>query len=505
MVLLCLTVSVRGAEPSTSPKGRLWLVVTRKMFLDDLKPLIEHRRGEGFDVAVSTLAPAKAIAAQKKRPAFILLVGDDQPGKQAENWYLPSPRRDLYRWRRDQEKQFAADMLLGDFDSDLIPDAPVGRLAVRTAEQLKTQVAQIIAHESREPSLDDLRLPVWGGAPGYNAFVDSMSTSIALTAVTTNSPRWIRTWMILADPKHPLCGTPTKQAAMFTGQLSRGGAMGVLIGHGSRTSFFSMKSGRGGIWFTAREARKGLSKAAPAPPMTILSCYTGSFTDQRESLAESLLTIPGGPVAVIAATTQSHPLTNFYSGKCLLQSFGRGHNRLGDLWLDTQKRAKDARSPMVEKILLDIEGKLEDQMNATKLRRDQMLMYAILGDPATRLHLPQRLRGKIKFVDGKWNWQVTKPEGTTVLHVAFRASGQRFPQLNTDDKNVDLDKLFAQADETFAFKPLKKLGDNDKWAGAMSGEGTLRLVAIGPGKIYAAGINLVTPSDSPAPVEKPKQ
>ncbi|MBT3202085.1 MAG: hypothetical protein HN350_19455, partial [Phycisphaerales bacterium] len=324
MILLCLTVSLQGTEPPPSPKGRLWLVVTRKMFLDDLKPLIEHRRSEGFDVAVSTLATSKAIAAQKKRPAFILLVGDDQPGKQTEAWYLPSPRRDLYRWRRDQEKQFAADMLLGDFDNDLTPDAPVGRLAVRTAKQLKAIIAQIIAHESREPSLDDLRLPVWGGSPGYNAFVDSMATSIALREVTTNSPRWLRTWMILADPVHPLCGTPARQAAMFTGQLARGGAMGVLMGHGSQMSFFSMKSGAGGIWFTAREAQKGLSKGAPAPPMTILSCYTGSFTDQRGSLAESLLAIPGGPVAVIAATTQSHPLTNFYSGQCLLQSFGKG-------------------------------------------------------------------------------------------------------------------------------------------------------------------------------------
>jgi hypothetical protein len=160
---------------------------------------------------------------------------------------------------------------------------------------------------------------------------------------------------------------------------------------------------------------------------------------------------------------------------------------------------------MVEKILLDIEGKLEEQMNAAKLRRDQMLMYAILGDPATRLHLPQRLRGKIKFVDGKWNWQVTKPEGTTVLHVGFRASGQKFPQLNANDKNVDLDKLFAQADDTFAFKPLKKLGNGDKWAGTLKGEGTLRLVAIGPGKIYAAGIKLVTPRDAPKPMGKPKQ
>ncbi len=102
MVVLCLTASLWGAEPTTSPARRLWLVVTRKMFTADLKPLVERRRREGFDVAVSTLAANKAIASLKRRPSFILLVGDDQPGKQAENWYLPAPRGKLYRWRSVQ-------------------------------------------------------------------------------------------------------------------------------------------------------------------------------------------------------------------------------------------------------------------------------------------------------------------------------------------------------------------------------------------------------------------
>ena len=183
MAVLFLAVSLEGAEPAGSPKGRLWLVVTRKMFTDDLKPLVERRRKEGFDVAVSTLNAAGAIAAQKRRPAFILLVGDDQPGKQSENWYLPSPRRKMYRWHASQPRQFAADMLLGDFNKDLIPDAPVGRLPVRTAKQLRTIIAKIVAHESRQPSPDDLRLPIWGGAAGYSALIDSMTTSAALASV----------------------------------------------------------------------------------------------------------------------------------------------------------------------------------------------------------------------------------------------------------------------------------------------------------------------------------
>jgi hypothetical protein len=472
------------------------------MFTDDLKPLVERRRREGFNTAVSTLPADKAIASQKRRPAFILLVGDDQIGKQNEDWQVPSPRSKLYRWRSVQPQQFAADMLLGDFDDDLIPDAPVGRLPVRTTKQLRTLISQIIAYESKQPSLDDLRLPVWGGSPGYNAMVDSMATSMALAVVKTNSPRWIRPWMILSDPKHALCGTPEKQAKVFTKQLSRGGVMSVLMGHGSAGGFFSMKSGRSGVWFTAREARKGLAGGPAAPAMTIFSCDTGNFTGDRESLAESLLLTPGGPTAVIAATTESHPLTNYFSGLCLLQSMKDGHKRLGDLWLDAQKRARHARSPMVERLLRDVEGKLEDKINVDKLRRDQMLMYAILGDPAAHTRLPNRLRGNIKYVDGKWRWRVNRPAGTTVLHVGFRPAGQK---IHTPDNRSDPDKLLVGANETFAFKPLARLGPNDTWEGSLVGQGVLRLAAVGKGGIYAAGISLRRPTTRPAPAGRVKQ
>ena len=505
MVVLCLTASLGAREPTTSPAGRLWLVVTRKMFTADLKPLVERRRREGFDVALSTLAPDKAIASMKRRASFILLVGDDQGGSQKENWYLPAPRRKLYRWRSVQPQQFAADMLLGDFDNDLVPDAPVGRLPVRTTKQLRGLVARIIAYESRQLSPDGLRLPAWGGSPGYNAFVDSMTTSMALTTVKTNSPRWSRPWMILADPRHPLCGTPEKHAAMFTKQLSRGGALGVMMGHGSATGFFSMRSGQKDIWFTAGEARKGLAGGRPAPALAIFSCDTGNFAGRRESLGESMLLTPGGPVAVIAATTESHPLTNYFTGLCLLQSLGRAHKRIGDLWLDAQQRAKLARNPLIERLLRDVEGKLEDRINVDKLRRDQMLMYALLGDPATRLHLPDRLHGKIKYVEGKWKWQARRPEGTTVLHVGFRPTGQSMPKTPAPKDRADRDKLFARADETFAFKPLGRLGPNDTWAGTLTGEGTLRLVAVGPGNIYAAGINLRRPTTRPASTRPAKQ
>ena len=51
-------------------------------------------------------------------------------------------------------------------------------------------------------------------------------------------------------------------------------------------------------------------------------------------MTKSFVMSPGGPVAAIGATTESHPLTNYYSGVELLKRLSGKYRRLGDLWLE---------------------------------------------------------------------------------------------------------------------------------------------------------------------------
>jgi hypothetical protein len=46
-------------------------------------------------------------------------------------------------------------------------------------------------------------------------------------------------------------------------------------------------------------------------------------------------------------------------------------------------------------------------------------------------------------------------------------------------------KLFHQANDTFAFRPIGEFAVDKDWKGTINEEGTLRLVAVGPGRIYA--------------------
>ncbi|MCK4294343.1 MAG: hypothetical protein KAY65_14185 [Planctomycetes bacterium] len=473
----------------------VWLVVTRPTFLEAIKPLDEKRSKDGFKTVISTRPPAQAIADLKRRPAFLLLIGDDQPGEEKQPWYLPSRTRKLYRWRALQRKEFASDVLWGDLDGDLIPDIPVGRIPVRTARQLELVVNKILTFENKQPTLDDLRLPIWAGSSGYNPVLDSMATWLLLNSVQKNASLWVRPWIISADPTHPLCGWPPDQSATFTKQLERGALMAILMGHASATSFHSMTFNSRNIRYSAEDAGAALAGDKPAPAMVIIACSTGNFTGPENCLGESLLLIPAGPVAVIAATTESHPLTNYFSGLCLLQQSAQKNKRLGSLWLAAQQNAMKARDFIMERMLVNIEGKLEEKMNVGNLRRDQILMYALLGDPATRLYLPDQLHAGIKYSAGAWHWDVRKPEQATRLYVSFRPGGQSFPKVGAQLEKTTARKLFQQANDTFAFKPLREFAAAEAWKGATNKAGTLRLVATGPGRIYAAAFEL-EPTDS---------
>jgi len=468
----------------------IWLVVTRPIFLEAIKALEDKRIKDGFKAIVSTLPVAEAIATLKRRPAFLLLVGDEQPGEEKQPWYVPSPRRELYRWRATQEKEFAADALLGDLDGDLVPDVPVGRIPIRTTEQLELVVNKILAFEDKQPTLDDLRLPIWAGSSGYDPLLDSMATELLLNTVQTNASPWLRPWIISADPMHPLCGWPPDQGAMFTEQLKRGGMMAVLIGHGSDSFFYAMSFDGKDIRYTAAHAKNALAAGTPAPPMVIIACSTGHFVGRENCLGESLLLMPGGPVAVIAAATESHPLTNCFSALCLIQKHPEKDKRLGSIWLAAQQKAMKTRDIAIEQMLCDVEGKLEENINIAKLRRDQILMYALLGDPATRLHLPEQLHCKIKYSADGWHWDVQKPNDATKLRASFRPEEQSLPTVVAPLKKTSALKLFHQANDTFAFRPLGEFAIDKAWEGAINEAGTLRLVATGPGQIYTIAFKL---------------
>ncbi|NIA22159.1 MAG: hypothetical protein GWP05_09405, partial [Anaerolineaceae bacterium] len=483
-----------GAEPDDKP---VWLVVGRPGLLEAIKPLDEYRSGEGFRTVVSTEPIAVALKALGRRPAFLLLVGDDEPGRESEPWYLAAKRMKAYRWGRMQPGTFASDMAWGDLDGDLLPEVPVGRIPARTREQVELVVRKTLAFERRQPTVDDLRLPVWAGSPGFGGLVDSMTTHMLVSAVCIFPPRWVNPWIISSDAGHPLCGWPADQPGLFTRQIRRGGVMTILIGHGSRRWFVGMDYGGQSFGYSAAAARDALAKGPPGPPLTIIACHTGDFARSEPSLGEQLLMMPAGPVATIGATTESHPLTNYYSGVATLRNLESSGKRLGSLWFNSQRAAMKLSDKTMEQLLNSVEGNLEPRINVARLKRDQMLLYALLGDPATGLKLPAELKVSVERIPSGWRWKAERPKGATTLEVGLRADGQSFGRPPSPLEPEASRELQREANRCFAYLPQgKPLGDVP-WEGTVRKSGWLRLVATAPGRLYVATARL-DPSEKPA-------
>ena len=474
------------AKPPAKPRP-VWLAITRPRFTQALRPLAAWRRAEGLRVVVSTLPPRRAIAALKgARLAYILLVGDDAPGKTDPVWAVPTRWRPLYRWRAPQRKTYASDALWGDLDGDLRPDVPVGRIPARRAADVATVVRKIIAYERRVPGLAQLQLPIWAGAPGYGGVIDSLATTMLIGAARSAAPPWIQQWLISGDAQHALCGWPPDQAEMFTERIARSGVISTLMGH-SRAHFFHSMTYRGQrIALTVAQVKTLLARGAPAAPTVIMSCSAGHFTPEQACLAEALIRAPAGPVAAIAATTESHPLTNYHSGIALLGALGSGEVRLGTLWLASQIKAHAARNALIDGMLVNVEGKLDPVMKVHLLRRDQLLMYALFGDPATRLKLPARLEVRRRRHQNMWQWEASKPRGAKRLIVGFRAESVSFAKPPRPATATSARAAHRQANDQFAFQTLAVLQATQKWTGVIGVKrrGVLRLVAEGGPRLH---------------------
>ena len=478
-----------GAE--AAEQGPLWLAVARPDLAEPLKPLAEKRRNDGFEARVVTVGIEEALAQSPRRPDCLLLVGDDEPGKEAAPWYLPAKRRRFYRWIRYQPPEFASDAAWGDVDEKGGGTIPVGRIPARTREQVDVVVRKILAFEARPPAPADLNATLWFGSPQYNAGMDAVATRLGVVMVQANGPPWLSPWFISGNRSDPLSGWPDSQAANFSRQMRQGGLLHVLMGHARPEAFTSMRIGWREVNYTATDAARALGAGPPVAPMVFITCRAGNFTRAEPCLAEALLFLPGGPVATIAATTWSHPLPNYFTSACLLRALGGGERRLGALWLRAQRDARAARDPIMEMTLRDVEGKLEKEINVEKLRSDQSYMYALLGDPATLLRLPEPLEASVERTATGWRWRAKRPSGATRLEVAWRKPfAFTMPMGAPPAGEKQANEALKAANAPYAFAVQPSPADGAAWEGTCERPGSLRLVAVGPKSLHVAVLKL---------------
>lgn len=366
-----------------------YLVVCPPAFTAALEPLCSHR-ARTYRVAVVrtddvAARHGKGVEGIRKlvgevKPRFLLLAGDtDQVPTFVQDASYTSER-------------FMSDPNLA---TDHGFGAVTGRLPADTAEELRAMGLKTVEYESSlKPGPWQRKINFVTGEGGFGELVDAILEKQFKTIVARHIPAAYDVEIAYAKPSSPFCVFPPKFNEHTIRLLNEGSLFTAYVGHGLRTSFDDIRyKGESYPILESKDARK-VDVRAGLPVMVVIACDTGKFDETvGDCIGEDLLRRPKGPVAFIGGSRVTQPYGNSLLGHKIVEGvFAPLTRTLGEaLW--AAKAAVLAPDDSALRRQADLlAGTVQGAANLEKMRKDVVLHYNLLGDPALVL---RRLDGEI--------------------------------------------------------------------------------------------------------------
>ncbi|UUO05520.1 C25 family cysteine peptidase [Blastopirellula sp. J2-11] len=391
-----LAAMVLGAAPQPPTDT---LVVCPGPLVPALRPWLDFRAAQGRQIGLITETGSKeriraAIreTAQSGALRWVVLVGDvpgDQPTPEAPG--VPTHQMNaVVNVHFGSEPTLVTDNYYADVDDDLLPDVAIGRLSVRTPEQLEIVVAKILAYETDvTPGAWRRQLNVVAGVGGFGLLADSLMESITKKFLTDEIPASFETKVAYASWHSPYCPDPREFCDETVNQLNDGCLFWIYIGHGQRRylDYIRVPEERYYPIFTSRDIPR-LNCKNGSPIAIFLACYTGAFDEPKDCLAEEMLRSPGGPVAVYAGSRVTMPYAMSVMGAEMLEEYFDNHcETLGELILHAKQDMVGVTSKSENRKLLDsLASMVSPKPKLLKEeRREHVQLFNLIGDPLLRL------------------------------------------------------------------------------------------------------------------------
>ena len=333
------------------------VIFTRKDFIPALQPLKAHRESQGLKVVIADVEDvydefsfsnknpqaikdflAYATSKWKVKPRFALFAGD---ASFDPNNYLGSGDWDIVPTKLidTQFMEACSDGWFADFNDDGLEKLAIGRLPVRTAQEMSTVVSKIIGYDNSSPSNSLMLVADSDDTFNFSAASEGLRSFIPGNVTTRSITR----------------GTVSDESAraQVLSYLNEGQRVINYIGHGN------LQNWRGDL-FTSEDA-SSLTNGQKLSLFVGMTCLNGYFQEAAtESLAEALLKAPnGGAVATWASTGMSDPAEQGTLNKEFYRLlFGGGKLTIGEAAMMSKSSVKD-----------------------TDVRRT----WVLIGDPTTRL------------------------------------------------------------------------------------------------------------------------
>ncbi|MFH1744191.1 MAG: C25 family cysteine peptidase, partial [bacterium] len=410
------------------------IIVAPQRFRSHLRPLAEHYREQGIESHLASLEDIYAIFGDGRlspihikdylrwvyehnpdhRPAYVLLVGDatwDYWGRYKNGIVNILPAY------RGEENYPDENWFVCLTPNDTLPEMPIGRFPIRTAEDLDIMIQKTISHQTASPAEWKNRVFLVTD----NEFEDKMDELFQRWLPMGYETSEVRVadyplrdnYYLPEDARKALKSkTSPKATDAVVDQLNEGVVLWEYFGHGApnvmahERVFFA-----GGSKFS--EARRLTNKDA-LPILWAFTCQTGTFDYAEDkwniSIGEDLLTRPaGGAINLLVATGRGYPIDHLILARGIHDAvFNRGLRGMA------QAFAASCLLALCEK------SRFEPQQQ-----------FCILGDPVFELPLtaqwPDAATFEVSFdtANGSLTYSIDSPGQDAVGRAWLRDSGHR--------------------------------------------------------------------------------
>jgi Peptidase family C25 len=389
------------------------VILTPHRFADAVAPLVAHRRSLGRNVTQVDIEPLlargargaddpkallEAVSGLAVRAAgklrYVLLVGDfdEVPtfflGKLAYEHHSLGEHQNPHAITWAEHGAFPSDDPYADASA---PRLAVGRVPARSVQEVDAFVRKLVAYETASldhPGADPTwrrRVTLYAGDPALGPTADAVVQTVATGILDDEMSYDYDLRLTFVQERSPYAYGYDALERKFMGDLDDGAIVAAYVGHGSVTRFAPAEyRGRRYEVGTADDAA-ALRIAAGKPVFFSIACDTGAFDrpDGLPSLAERMILNVDGPVAVFAASRESHPYPNALYGQAVIEHFvNERPPTVGAGILAVKDGMAKGSIPVAELLLGD---------DVAALKAEHVKLYNLFGDPATTLRYPAPL------------------------------------------------------------------------------------------------------------------
>lgn len=362
-----------------------WLVVASPALANDLDALCDLRAKtykvaivQADDVAAKFGKGPEGIAALAKKvaPKFLLLAGDVDtvPTFVRKSEYLSD--------------RFATDP---DLATDYLYGPATGRFPARNAGELRAMVEKTVEYETTlAGGRWEKKISMVMGEGNFGAMIDDILERQLTTVVSGKIPPGYDLEAAYAKPTSKYCYFPPKFGSNAVRMLNDGALFYAYVGHGYRTGFDDVRYKDDLFPIFDEKAVKDVDVKAGLPIMVVIACSTGEYdSTSGDCIGEMLYKRRRGPVAFIGGSRVTQPYGNgLFSHKLVERVFADGTRTLGEaLW--EAKAAVVAKDTSALRLQADaIASTIQGPQALEPMRKDVILQYNLLGDPALKIRRP---------------------------------------------------------------------------------------------------------------------